>query len=79
MTHWGYNSGKLKKLKTLHLDANRIGYEGMKALANASGLPALCELNMKYNLMDPEGLELLHESSKLNSLPVFKYDNPSED
>ena len=68
-----------KNLKTLHLDANRIGYEGMRALANARGLPALSELNMKYNLIDPEGLELLHESNKLSSLPVFKYDNLSED
>jgi hypothetical protein len=70
---------KLKNLRTLHLDANRVGYEGMKALANAPGLPALCELNLKYNLVDPEGLELMQESNRLNSLTVFKSDCPSED
>jgi hypothetical protein len=51
----------------------------MKALANAPGLPALCELNLKYNLVDPEGLELMQESNRLNSLTVFKSDCPSED
>ena len=63
----------------MHLDGNRIGYEGMSALANTQGLPALSELNIKYNQMDPQGLELLFESNKLNALPVFTYDSPSED
>ncbi|HIF02033.1 MAG TPA: hypothetical protein EYQ84_01420, partial [Nitrospinaceae bacterium] len=64
---------------TLNLDGNRIGFEGMSALASAKGLPALSELNMMYNLMDPQGLELLHESTKLNSKRVIKYDGPHED
>ena len=51
----------------------------MSALASAKGLPALSELNMMYNLMDPQGLELLHESTKLNSDRVIKYDGPHED
>jgi len=48
-------------------------------LASSQGLPALAELNMKYNLMDPQGLELLHESTKLNPQRVLKYDGPRED
>jgi len=51
----------------------------MSALANPQGLPALRELNIKYNQMDPQGLELLFKSNKLNALPVFTYDSPSED
>ena len=68
------NSKCLKKLKTLHLDANRIGLPGMQALARLSGLQNLETLNITYNLVHPQGLALLEESERLQSLGSVKTD-----
>jgi hypothetical protein len=61
-------------LKTLHLDANGIGAEGMQALANSTCLKSLTTLNITYNMLDISGLEIMQESSRLQSLEHFKTD-----
>ena len=50
----------------------------MKALTEAPGLPALHELHMQYNRIDPRGLELLQESDRLKGFQTFKSDCPAD-
>ena len=64
----------LKNLKALHLDANRIGFKGMQALAELSGLQNLETLNITYNLVHPQGLALLDNSERLQNLGKVKTD-----
>jgi hypothetical protein len=51
----------------------------MTALAECSGLRNLTTLNLTYNRMEPDGLELLANSPRLKQLETFKSDVPPED
>ncbi len=72
-------SRSLTKLKSLHLDANGIGGEGMTALAEAPGLRKLENLYLTYNRMEPDGLEAIQNSDRLKGLKEFKSDAPLDD
>jgi len=58
----------------LHLDANGIGYDGMHALANSTCLKSLTTLNLTYNRIDVQGLELMRDSERFKNMKAVKTD-----
>jgi hypothetical protein len=48
----------------------------MQALAKLSGLKKLQTLNLSYNRIDLQGLELLNDSKRLQEMNAVKTDYP---
>ena len=49
---------------------------GCRLWAELSGLQNLQTLNLSYNLINPQGLELLNESKRLREMNAVKTDYP---
>jgi hypothetical protein len=62
----------LRSLSELDLSTNRIGSDGVKALAQAPHLADLVRLDLTSNPIGPEGARALVESSSLSGLAWLK-------
>ena len=61
----------LHRLHTLELASTRLGDDGVQALADAEGLPALAYLDLRDNDIHQDGVDALAESAHLERLEVL--------